>query len=68
MLILCELEFSNVNNNRSNLIISVMAFSAGTIVVNVYDSQPILNEIAETLGGIEDAVGKIAMLSNWALA
>jgi len=41
-----------------------MAFSAGTIVANVYYSQPILKEIAETLGKSESAVGKMAMLAQ----
>lgn len=41
-----------------------MAFSAGTIVANVYYSQPILKEIAETLGRSEAAVGKMAMLAQ----
>ncbi len=41
-----------------------MAFSAGTIVANVYYSQPILKNIAETLGKSENAVGKMAMLAQ----
>lgn len=41
-----------------------MAFSAGAIVANVYYSQPILKDIAESLESTESAVGKIAMLSQ----
>lgn len=41
-----------------------MAFSAGTIVANVYYSQPILKNIAETLGQSETAVGKMSMLAQ----
>lgn len=41
-----------------------MAFSAGTIVANVYYSQPILKDIADTLGKPEESVGKIAMLAQ----
>lgn len=41
-----------------------MAFSAGTIVANVYYSQPILKNIAETLGREEGEVGKIAMFAQ----
>lgn len=52
------------HNNRNKLVIPVMAFSAGIIVANVYYSQPILKKIADTLGETENAVGKIAMLSQ----
>lgn len=41
-----------------------MSFSAGTIVANVYYSQPILRNIAESLGKSENAVGKIAVLAQ----
>lgn len=41
-----------------------MSFSAGTIVANVYYSQPILKNIAESLGKSENAVGKIAVLAQ----
>lgn len=41
-----------------------MAFTAGTIVANVYYSQPILKNIAETLGEPEAAVGKVSMLAQ----
>ncbi|MGH1516452.1 MFS transporter [Chryseobacterium sp. JK1] len=49
---------------KSGLVIPVMAFSAGAIVANVYYSQPILKDIADSLGSSENAVGKIAMLSQ----
>ncbi len=51
-------------NRRNKFVIPIMAFSAGTIVANVYYSQPILKNIAETLGKSENAVGKIAMLAQ----
>ena len=51
-------------NNKSRFVIPVMAVSAGTIVANVYYSQPILKNIAEALGESENAVGKIAMLAQ----
>lgn len=51
-------------NRRNKFVIPVMAFSAGTIVANVYYSQPILKNIAETLGKSENAVGKMAMLAQ----
>lgn len=51
-------------NNKSRFVIPVMAVSAGTIVANVYYSQPILKNIAEALGESESAVGKIAMLAQ----
>jgi len=41
-----------------------MAFAAGTIVANVYYSQPILRNIAESLGKSENQVGKLAMLAQ----
>lgn len=41
-----------------------MSFSAGTIVANVYYSQPILRNIAESLGKSENAVGKITVLAQ----
>lgn len=41
-----------------------MAFSAGAIVANVYYSQPILKNIADSLGESENAVGKIAVLAQ----
>lgn len=50
--------------NKHKYAIPVMAFSAGTIVANVYYSQPILKNIAETLGRNEGEVGKIAMLAQ----
>ncbi|MFZ4929101.1 MFS transporter [Chryseobacterium sp. Mn2064] len=49
---------------KNGLVIPVMAFSAGAIVANVYYSQPILKDIANSLGKSENAVGKIAMLSQ----
>lgn len=51
-------------NKENKWIIPVMAFSAGTIVANVYYSQPILRNIAETLGKSESAVGKISVLAQ----
>jgi len=50
--------------NKSKFVIPLMAFSAGTVVANVYYCQPILKEIAGSLGESENAVGKIAMLSQ----
>lgn len=51
-------------NKQNKWIIPVMSFSAGTIVANVYYSQPILRNIAESLGKSENAVGKIAVLAQ----
>lgn len=51
-------------NKQNKWIIPVMSFSAGTIVANVYYSQPILKNIAESLGKSENAVGKIAVLAQ----
>lgn len=53
-----------LTKNKSRLVIPIMAFSAGTIVANVYYSQPILKDIADTLGKPEESVGKIAMLAQ----
>jgi len=53
-----------LTEDKNKFAIPVMAFSAGTIVANVYYSQPILKEIAETLGKSESAVGKMAMLAQ----
>lgn len=53
-----------LKENKNRLVIPVMAFSAGTIVANVYYSQPILKDIADTLGKSQDAVGKIAMFAQ----
>ena len=53
-----------LEQNKKRLVIPVMAFSAGTIVANVYYSQPILKDIADTLGKSEETVGKIAMLAQ----
>lgn len=50
--------------NKDKYAIPVMAFTAGTIVANVYYSQPILKNIAETLGEAETAVGKVSMLAQ----
>jgi len=50
--------------NTNKYAIPVMAISAGVIVANVYYSQPILNNIATSLGEKESAVGKIAMLAQ----
>ncbi|NJI72819.1 MFS transporter [Sphingobacterium kitahiroshimense] len=51
-------------NKQNKWIIPIMSFSAGTIVANVYYSQPILRNIAESLGKSENAVGKIAVLAQ----
>lgn len=53
-----------LDNLRYKVVIPLMAFSAGTIVANVYYSQPILKNIAETLNKSEDAVGRISMLAQ----
>lgn len=50
--------------DKSKYVIPIMAFAAGTIVANVYYSQPILKNIADTLGKPETAVGKLAMLAQ----
>ncbi|AJA70015.1 MULTISPECIES: MFS transporter [Myroides] len=50
--------------NKEKYAIPIMAFTAGTIVANVYYSQPILKNIAETLGEPEAAVGKVSMLAQ----
>nr|WP_286426921.1 MFS transporter [Myroides marinus] len=50
--------------NKEKYAIPVMAFTAGTIVANVYYSQPILKNIAETLNEPETVVGKVAMLAQ----
>lgn len=50
--------------DKSNYVIPIMAFAAGTIVANVYYSQPILKSIADSLGQAESAVGKLAMLAQ----
>lgn len=55
----------NISDNlKSKFVIPLMAFSAGTVVANVYYSQPILKNIAETLNKSEEAVGRIAMLAQ----
>lgn len=59
-IISCEMSI----NKQNKWIIPVMSFSAGTIVANVYYSQPILKNIAESLGKSENAVGKIAVLAQ----
>ncbi|MDR6919941.1 MFS transporter [Chryseobacterium sp. S-02] len=49
---------------KNKLTIPVMAFSAGSIVANVYYCQPILSKIAETTGSSESMVGKISVLTQ----
>lgn len=41
-----------------------MAFSAGAIVANVYYTQPLLNEIAQSLNSNENAVGKVSVMAQ----
>ncbi|OQP39907.1 MFS transporter [Niastella yeongjuensis] len=52
------------SKSREKLVIPIMAVSAGSIVANLYYSQPILNKIAQTFGRPESQVGKISMLSQ----
>ncbi len=49
---------------KEKLVIPIMALSAGSIVANLYYSQPILNRIAQSFGRPESQVGKISMLSQ----
>ncbi|AEV97573.1 MFS transporter [Niastella koreensis] len=49
---------------KEKFVIPIMAVSAGSIVANLYYSQPILNKIAQTFGRPESQVGKISMLSQ----
>ncbi|NIG55406.1 MFS transporter [Chitinophaga sp. Cy-1792] len=53
-----------MSDSRSKYAIPVMSFSAGTIVANVYYSQPILKQIAGSIGATETTVGKIPMLAQ----
>ena len=50
--------------SKDKFTIPVMAFSAGVIVANVYYSQPLLNEIAQSLNSNENAVGKISVMAQ----
>ncbi|MBO9202657.1 MULTISPECIES: MFS transporter [Niastella] len=52
------------SKSKEKLVIPIMAISAGSIVANLYYSQPILNRIAHSFGRPESQVGKISMLSQ----
>ena len=54
----------SVSKSKEKFVIPIMAVSAGSIVANLYYSQPILNKIAQTFGRPESQVGKISMLSQ----
>jgi predicted MFS family arabinose efflux permease len=54
----------SVRKSKEKFVIPIMAVSAGSIVANLYYSQPILNKIAQTFGRPESQVGKISMLSQ----
>lgn len=52
------------SKRKEKFVIPVMAVSAGSIVANLYYSQPILNKMAQFFGRPESLVGKISMLSQ----
>lgn len=48
----------------SPLTIPVMAVSAGVIVANIYYNQPILKEIANSIGVPDEQIGSVSMLAQ----
>lgn len=57
-------DVNGMSNSKGKYVLPLMAISAGIVVANVYYSQPILKNIAESLNKAEEAVGKIAMFSQ----